>query len=72
MPINLVRELREDTGMSQAQLAVAAGVSITTLSKLENVAVHYEMWPFSIGVLTQIAGALKKSPTDLYPRLDKP
>jgi transcriptional regulator with XRE-family HTH domain len=55
-----LKRLRQRAGLSQEELAAAAGISRTYLSRLET-AMHDP----TLGVVERLAKALKVKPTDL-------
>ncbi|HZP26270.1 MAG TPA: helix-turn-helix transcriptional regulator [Dehalococcoidia bacterium] len=59
---NRIRELREERGVTQGQLAAKAQVSQGYLSQLENGDVRNP----SAGVLLRVADAMKVEPDDLF------
>jgi transcriptional regulator with XRE-family HTH domain len=55
-----VRRLREEQALTQVELAERAGVSLSTLARLEQTS-----WPVRAGTLRKLARALGIRPTDL-------
>ena len=55
-----VRRLREEQALTQAELAERSGVSLSTVSRLEQTS-----WPVRAGTIRKLAKALGVSPTAL-------
>lgn len=62
---NRVKEIRKDLEMSQGQLAVKSGVSVSTISEVEN-GTHQP----SIEVALRLAKALKAPVGDVFQLLE--
>lgn len=62
-----VREMRKIRGLSQAALALKAGVGQAHISRLE-----HNLGKHSVVVLVKVAGALGVDPNELFPLQDKP
>lgn len=58
-----LREMREQLGLTQVELAERAGIDQTTVSKLELGTMQNPSWP----VVAKLARALGVNPEDLFP-----
>ncbi|MDX6335818.1 MAG: Helix-turn-helix domain [Streptosporangiaceae bacterium] len=58
-----LRQLRHQHGLSQEQLAAAAGISLTTIRRLE----HQPAAPCRSRTLGRLAAALREDPARLTP-----
>lgn len=66
----LVREARTRAGLTQAQLAVYAGLSTGAVQRVEG-ASEDEVGNIPLGTLVKLAVALEVAPVSLYPRLGR-
>ena len=64
---NRIREFRKRQGMKQVELAIASGLSLATINRLE-------VWHFhpSDGSVQALASALNIEPDEIFPFLEKP
>ena len=67
--ITRIKYLREKRGISQMELAVASGVGLTTLCKLENACEFDEIALTGVGHFIFIGEALGVTAVECYPDL---
>ena len=68
-PITRIKALRERHGISQVELAVASGVSLTTLRKLENATLPEEIALTGVAHFIYLGEALGTTASGVYPAL---
>ena len=68
--ITRIKALREKRSVSQVELAVAAGISLSTLRKLENATLFEEIALTGVGHFIYIGEALGTTAAGVYPALN--
>jgi transcriptional regulator with XRE-family HTH domain len=70
-PITRLRDLREARLISQVELAVASGVGLTTLQKLERATRLEEIALTGVGHFIYLGEALGVSASEVFPELGR-